>query len=145
MPRRRVDAAHRVLAGLFAASCLTVLSLAAFLRADPAGHGTHTQLGLPACGWMATHGRPCITCGMTTSFTHAAGGDLIAAGVVQPAGAMLALVAAAGFWGALHVAWTGSTLALAFGKAVGLKALWIALAIGGAAWAYKLVVTPLGG
>ncbi len=143
MAPRRADATHRVLAALVAAGCLAVLGLAAFLSPSPEGLGTHTQLGLPTCGWIARHGRPCPTCGMTTSFTHAAGADLARALVVQPAGALLALTTAAVFWSALYVAATGSMLARALGRAIGLKALWIALGIGAAAWAYKLVTTPV--
>ncbi|TVQ62320.1 MAG: DUF2752 domain-containing protein [Phycisphaerales bacterium] len=143
MTPRRAEAAHRVLAALVAAGCLAVLGVAAFLSPAAEGVGTHTQLGLPTCGWIARHGRPCPTCGMTTSFTHAAGADLFRAVVVQPAGALLALTTAAVFWGTLYVAATGSTLARALGKAVGLKVLWIALGIGAAAWAYKLLTTPV--
>ena len=34
---------------------------------DPEGVGTHCRLGLPRCGYLASHGIPCPTCGATTS------------------------------------------------------------------------------
>lgn len=49
---------------------LTVLGLALWLHPSPAGHGTHTQLGLPPCGFLAFTGLPCPGCGLTTSFAH---------------------------------------------------------------------------
>ena len=70
------------------------LVLAAWLEPAAAGLGTHEQLGLPACGWVAAAGIPCPSCGMTTAFAHAARGDLLGSFLVQPAGAILALAAA---------------------------------------------------
>jgi len=68
-----------------------VLLLAAWMQPASGGHGTHTQLGLPPCGWVVGMGIPCPSCGMTTSFAHAADGDLLGALRAQPAGALLAL------------------------------------------------------
>lgn len=47
-----------------------VLITAGWLHPDPAGHGTHTQLGLPPCGFLVMTGLPCPGCGLTTSFAH---------------------------------------------------------------------------
>lgn len=47
-----------------------VIVTAAFLTPDPAGHGTHQQLGLPPCGFLVITGYPCPGCGLTTCFTH---------------------------------------------------------------------------
>jgi hypothetical protein len=49
---------------------LAVLITAGFLHPDPSGHGTHTQLGLPPCGFLVYTGYPCPGCGLTTSFAH---------------------------------------------------------------------------
>lgn len=51
---------------------LGVLLIAAILTPDPAGSGTHTQLGLPPCAVLASTGLPCPACGLTTSFAHIA-------------------------------------------------------------------------
>lgn len=49
---------------------LGVVITAFFLNPSPAGHGTHTQLGLPPCGFLEYTGYPCPGCGLTTSFSH---------------------------------------------------------------------------
>lgn len=47
-----------------------VALVAASLTPDPAGHGTHMQLGMPPCGFLASTGLPCPGCGLTTCFAH---------------------------------------------------------------------------
>ena len=67
-----------------------VLGVARGLEPDPKGFGTHTQLGLWPCGFRAATGRPCPTCGMTTSFAWSARADLGRAWRANPAGSLLA-------------------------------------------------------
>ncbi len=138
MPKR-VPFAHRRWAGIIALGCLTVLVVAAVLRPDPSGMGTHQQLGLPPCGFKSVFGLPCPTCGMTTSFTNAAHAHPVAAVQAQPFGAILALISAITFWLSLHVAITGSTLGLTAGQLIGPRLPW--LLIGGllAGWSYTLL------
>lgn len=59
-------------------------------------HDGHTlaALGMPPCGMKATLGVPCMTCGMTTSYTYAAEGNFYESIVSQPAGFMLATATA---------------------------------------------------
>lgn len=47
-----------------------VLVTAMVVSPDPVGHGTHTQLGLPPCGFLLATGLPCPGCGLTTAFAH---------------------------------------------------------------------------
>ena len=47
-----------------------LLAVAAWLEPSPTGIGTHQQLGLPPCTFWMLFGRPCPTCGMTTSWAH---------------------------------------------------------------------------
>lgn len=54
-----------------------VLGIARLLVPDPSGVGTHTQLGLPRCGFLALTGLPCPACGLTTAFAHMAHGELV--------------------------------------------------------------------
>ena len=75
-------------------TCVGLLSVAAWLKPSASGVGTHTQLGLPPCGFETAFGLPCATCGMTTAFAHAADGHLLAAFLTQPAGAVLAVLTA---------------------------------------------------
>lgn len=137
----RLTKGARFLSGLFATGCLAVLVIAAWLSPSADGHGTHTQLGMAPCGFMMAFEKPCPTCGMTTSFTHAAHADPVGAFKTQPAGATLALITAAVFWGALHSAVTGSRLGSAASRILGWKALAVALAAVGAAWVYKIQTT----
>lgn len=67
-----------------------VLGLAALLRPDPRGFGTHTQLGLPPCHFALVTGRPCPSCGMTTAFAWSVRGRFDRAWRANPAGSLLA-------------------------------------------------------
>lgn len=93
----------RLIAALVLIGCLTVLSIARGLVPDPAGAGTHQQLGLPPCGLLTLVGYPCPTCGMTTAFSHAVRGKFLSALSVQPAGLVLALAVAASAVASLRV------------------------------------------
>lgn len=84
----------RLVASLLFACSMGVLLLAFWMHPSSGGVGTHQQLGLPACGLLESTGVPCATCGMTTSFSLAAHGRLIASFINQPGGAVLAIVTA---------------------------------------------------
>ena len=81
-------------AGLFLVP-LSVLVTAAMLTPDPAGHGTHTQLGLPPCGFLVFTGYPCPGCGLTTAFAHMIRFQVIGAWHANPFGIALFLGTAA--------------------------------------------------
>lgn len=78
--------------GLLAAAVgiAVVLATAALLRPDPKGHGTHTQLGLPACSFFRMTGNRCPACGMTTAFAWTVRGRIDRAWRANPAGTLLA-------------------------------------------------------
>ncbi len=73
---------------------LAVLITAATLTPSSAGHGTHTQLGLPPCGFLVYTGYPCPGCGLTTSFAHMIRLDLFGAFGANPFGILLFLCTA---------------------------------------------------
>ena len=78
------------LVGSVLVACTTpVLGLAMWLEPDPAGVGTHQQLGLGGCSVLSFTGWPCPMCGMTTTFTHMAHLEPIAAVITQPFGVLL--------------------------------------------------------
>lgn len=54
---------------------LGTTGFAAYLTPNPAGHGTHTQLGLNACPSTLLFSRPCPGCGLTTSFSAVVHGN----------------------------------------------------------------------
>ncbi len=138
-PRATAPLPHRLLALATAAACGLVLLIAAGLDYDPAGHGTHTQLGMPACGWAVTLDFPCPTCGMTTSFTAAADAEPIRAFRTQPLGAVLALATAGLFWGGLWQALTGDRLGAIALRWLQPRTLWLLGALAAASWVFKIV------
>ncbi|MBN2377999.1 MAG: DUF2752 domain-containing protein [Sedimentisphaerales bacterium] len=101
---------YRLMAALAAATGLFVLMLACYVVPNPLGVGTHTQLGLPACGFYQWTGYPCITCGMTTAFAHVVRGNFIEAFTVQPAGALGALASMAIVIVGVYVCVTGQRI-----------------------------------
>lgn len=130
---------QRLLAGGLCAGAGTVLGLSASMTPADAGHGTHEQIGLPACMWAAYFDAPCATCGMTTAFAHAAEGNLLDSLLTQPMGMLLAVGTAVGFWFALYVALTGSRVGAMALSLLRPRSLWIMAGLAGAAWVYKLI------
>ncbi|RME21977.1 MAG: DUF2752 domain-containing protein [Deltaproteobacteria bacterium] len=121
-----------------------VLSVARILTPDPAGLGTHRQLGLGGCAMLTTTGIPCPMCGMTTTFSHLAHLEPIQAVLTQPFGVVLF----AGTVGAFAVGM--ADLVLPRGRWRRVLA-WVdrhELAVAGSlllglvlGWAYKIAVT----
>lgn len=67
--------------------CLLFILLLSFqLSPSPEGHGTHCQLGLPACGFLTVTGYPCPSCGLTTSFSYLVRGQVLKSLQTQPFG-----------------------------------------------------------
>ena len=58
---------------------------------DPRGHGTHEQLGMTPCSWPLAYGKPCVTCGVTTSASLLLHGRPIDSFLAQPFGMLLTL------------------------------------------------------
>lgn len=90
----RAGVERRIRGALILAPCLAMLAVAVWLAPKPAGYGTHRELGLPPCGFLAQTGYPCPSCGMTTSFADMAHGHPVDAFLAQPFGAMLFLAVA---------------------------------------------------
>jgi hypothetical protein len=66
-----------------ALACATVLGVALWLKpydedGQPLTMASHTQLGMPPCNMVVMTGKPCPACGMTTSFSLLAHGDVLA-------------------------------------------------------------------
>jgi hypothetical protein len=71
-----------------------VLIVARWLRPSAHGVGSHEQLGLPPCAFLHFTGTPCPSCGLTTSFAHAARLHFYEAFITQPFGLILFCMAA---------------------------------------------------
>jgi hypothetical protein len=69
-----------------------VLATAGRLQPDPRGYGTHEQLGRPPCAILKLTGKPCPSCGLTTSFAWFVRGDLARSWRANPAGPFAAAV-----------------------------------------------------
>lgn len=119
--------------------------MAAVLKPSDAGLGTHTQMGLPECGFKLATGLPCATCGCTTAFAHAADGSLLDSFLTQPFGALLAIALA---MMALIAGWSAmSGMSLApLGRMMATRPFvlsWIGLLL--VAWGYKVAMVVLAG
>jgi hypothetical protein len=53
-------------------------------------HGSHTQVGLPACGFYKVTSYPCPGCGLTTSFALIMRGDVESSLIANEAGVFVA-------------------------------------------------------
>lgn len=134
----KADLGERVGAAFLAIACLAVLSIASWLHPSADGHGTHTQLGLSKCMWVAAFDRPCPTCGMTTSFSHAAEGSWFQAAKTQPMGALLTLITTVVFWGALVQASTGARIGTMIQPVLKPRFFIVFALLFLGAWIYKL-------
>ena len=129
---------RRLRGAVLAAICGGLLATAWQLAPRRVGHGTHEQLGLPTCSFLAETGWPCPSCGLTTSVSAAAHGRFGLAFEAQPFG----IVLFAALVGGLAV----GAVELAAGRDV-LRRLrpswwWLAGAMGGmlAGWGIKVAV-----
>jgi hypothetical protein len=92
-----LDNTTRLLSAAVSFFGAAVFVMAAVLRpyssdGEPLTHGTHRQLGLPACHVQSLLGIPCPSCGMTTSVSLCMHGDFTAACRVNWAGVVVAVL-----------------------------------------------------
>jgi hypothetical protein len=92
----RATPLERVFQVALAAGLGGAIALGMYLTPSATGTGTHTLLGLAPCGMLLATGKPCPTCGVTTSFALAAHGRFGASLVNQPFGLALFILAVAG-------------------------------------------------
>lgn len=130
---------HRLYAGAVACCCSAVLGLAAWMTPSETGIGTHEQLNMPSCGWIAMGNLPCPTCGMTTAFAHAADGDLVSSFLTQPMGCLLAIATAMALVVSVYVLVTGSRITSVFTRYWNGRTAWIVAMLVVAAWGYKII------
>ena len=125
---------------LVAIGAFGLLAVAFFLTPNTAGIGTHHQLGLPKCGWIAVADLPCPTCGMTTSFSYTVRGQFISAFFAQPLGLLLAI--ATGVIGvfALITVFTGRSFALFWYRFATMKYLILIAVLALIAWGFKILI-----
>jgi hypothetical protein len=135
---QKLSPAPRLGAAIIAIACVSVLAVATTITPSPAGFGTHTDMGFPACNFLAVTGLPCPSCGMTTSFAWFVRGNVLASLYVQPAGTLLAAAAGMMFWAGVYIAATGKPVYRLLARLPGPYYVIVPLAIGIAAWAWKI-------
>ena len=132
----------RLWSGFLLLVFVPMLGIGVYLNPSPAGLATHTQLGLPPCGFYTEYGWPCPTCGYTTAVSHVAHGQWLTALATQPGGAMVGFLAVAsvivGGLGVTTGKWYGpSFFWFAWNR---WKILICAAAIILGAWGYKIFI-----
>ena len=117
---------------------LVLLIVAAWLKPNPAGLGTHTQLGLPGCTMYTLLGIRCPGCGMTTSWAYALKGDLPSAIHANVGGVLLCFLAVAMFPSLMWISIRGRPLTSRWFTQVALSVLLIAIFISIVEWLIRL-------
>ncbi|MFN3168380.1 MAG: DUF2752 domain-containing protein [Phycisphaeraceae bacterium] len=139
-----IDRRNNRLLGAVLTLCFAApLILAATLTPSDAGMGTHTQMGLPDCGFKVITGYPCATCGCTTSFAHAANGSLLTSFLNQPFGALLALFCAMLALVSAWSAWSGMSMTHVGRFAANKRTILCWLAVLLVAWGYKAAAVAM--
>lgn len=89
LPARSAEPSARLRGALVLLPCCMIILAAWCLAPRSCGYGTHRQLGLPGCSFMARTGMPCPSCGLTTSVSAAAHGRWTLAFRAHPFGPVL--------------------------------------------------------
>jgi len=126
--------------GLFGLGVLLfgLLAAAAWLKPNPAGLGTHTQLGLPGCTMYTLVGIRCPGCGMTTSWAHMMKGDLTSALRTNVGGVLLCFLAAGVFPCLIWMSIQGRPFKGRWFSHVAIGVLMIAIGISIVEWLIRL-------
>lgn len=131
---------RRLIALVVAVCCAGLLGIATFVAPASAGVGTHEQLNLPQCGWITLMDLPCMTCGMTTAFSHAVRGSFLKSALTQPMGFVLAMGTAMTLMVALYVTMTGSNVTRMFARLWTPRMIWLIALFAAASWMFKIAM-----
>src|SRR4051794_39130403 len=93
-PARAFSRNDQLQYGVLISVASALLVVAHSLHPSARGFGTHEQLGLPPCVFLQLTGIPCPSCGLTTSFAHAAHWHWLASFTTQPFGFVAFLLTA---------------------------------------------------
>ncbi len=134
----RYDRGERV--GFFCLGFLlfVLLAVAAWLKPNPSGMGTHTQLGLPGCSLFTMVGIRCPGCGMTTAWAYTMKADFTSAIGANVGGVLLCLLSVAVFPCLLWMAIRGQTINNRWFVQVVVAVLVIAISISIIEWLIRL-------
>jgi len=121
--------------GLFLSALLTV---AVWLKPNPAGLGTHTQLGLPGCTMFTLLGVRCPGCGMTTAWAHTMNGDLASAIQANVGGVLLCFLSIIAAPVLIWLAIRGKPIASPWSAQFAIASLVVAVSISFIEWMIRL-------
>lgn len=133
----------RLIGALLFVPSITVLGIARALTPNPAGYGTHRQLGLGPCAVFALTGYPCPMCGMTTTFTWFAHLHPVKALLNQPFGLVLfSCTVAAAMIGGMDLLYPNGRWRRALGwierhETLAASVLLVGMIVG---WVYKIAL-----
>jgi hypothetical protein len=122
----------------FGLMSIAVLGVAARMAPSRDHLGTHRQLGLPPCAFVAMTGYPCPTCGMTTAYACLVRGRLFEAVRASAFGSILAAGTAALAVLGLACAVTGWYPNLNWYRVDAVKVVYFAALFLVASWAFKI-------
>lgn len=123
-------------------SWVIVTGFALYLSPDPAGHGTHTHLGLPACPSVSLFGRLCPGCGLTTSFTATIHGRFDLAWQANPFGTLFYLLFTISAIGCGIGYWRGSRFNTDSRPIQAFMGVLVALYLGFGVWRFTTQPVP---
>jgi hypothetical protein len=131
------------LGGRLYALAIALMSIAALgvaARMTPSRNhlGTHRQLGLPPCAFVAMTGFPCPTCGMTTAYACTVRGRLIEAVRASVFGSIMAVGTAALAVLGLVCAVTGRYPNINWYRVDAVKVVYFAALLLVVSWAFKI-------
>lgn len=129
------DQAKYIALGLASSACLIAARL---LQPSSRGVGTHEQLGLPPCVFLHLTGTPCPSCGLTTSFAHAARLNVYEAFIVQPFGLIIFCLTALGVPLSFYLIYSRTPWAKLIYSARSNQALYALIALYLLSWLYKI-------
>ena len=108
---------------------LVMVAVGLYLTPDPAGHCTHQQLGLPPCTIYYLTGRPCPSCGLTTSVSAILHGQFGLAWRANPMGFLIVAAATAIAFNSLFALLWGRSVRIENTRftllLLGLLAIWL--------------------
>ena len=131
----RSDQAKYIALFLIASASLVTARL---LQPAPRGVGTHEQLGLPPCAFLHLTGVPCPSCGLTTSFAHAARLHFQEAFFAQPFGLITFCLMALSIPLSLYLIYSRTPWDRLIYSAKSNKALYALIALYLLSWLYKI-------
>ncbi len=115
-----------------------LLAVAAWLKPNPSGMGTHTQLGLPGCSLFTMVGIRCPGCGMTTAWAYTMKADFTSAIGANVGGVLLCLLSVAVFPCLLWMAIRGQSINNRWFVQVVIAVLVIAISLSIIEWLIRL-------